>query len=167
MNTPICDFVRAYNEKKTVRLHMPGHKGKALLGAESLDITEIEGADVLYSPKGIIAESEKNASEIFGSGRTLYSAEGSSLSIRAMLYLAGLWGRSNGKDNLVLAGRNAHRVFHSGAALLGLDVEWLYGENEGFISCNITPECLERAIAECEKALCRIPYKPRLSWKYP
>lgn len=130
---------------------MPGHKGKALLGAESLDITEIEGADVLYSPKGIIAESEKNAAALFGSGRTLYSAEGSSLSIRAMLYLAGLWGKSNGKDNLVLAGRNAHRVFHSGAALLGLDVEWLYGENEGFISCNITPECLERAIAECEK----------------
>lgn len=130
---------------------MPGHKGRALLGAEGIDITEIDGADVLYSPTGIIAKSEKNAEELFGSGRTVYSTEGSSLSIRAMLYIASLWGKSNGKDNLVLAGRNAHRVFHSGAALLGLDVEWLYGESEGFISCNITPEYLERAISECAK----------------
>ena len=130
---------------------MPGHKGGTLLGVESFDITEIEGADVLYSPKGIIAESEKNAAYLFGSGRTLYSAEGSSLSIRAMLYLASLWGKSNGKDDLVLAGRNAHRVFHSGAALLDLHVEWLYGEGEGFISCNITPEYLEKAISECGK----------------
>ena len=130
---------------------MPGHKGKTLLGAESLDITEIEGADVLYSPKGIIAESERNAAALFGSGRTVYSAEGSSLSIRAMLYLASLWGKSNGKDRLILAGRNAHRVFHSGVALLDLDVEWLYGEDEGFISCNVTPEYLEKTICECEK----------------
>ena len=151
MNTPICDFVRDYNEKNTLRLHMPGHKGRALLGAEGIDITEIDGADVLYSPKGIIAKSEKNAEELFGSGRTVYSAEGSSLCIRAMLYLASLWGKKNGKDNLVLAGRNAHRVFHSGAALLGLDVEWLYGESEGFINCNITPEYLERSISECAK----------------
>ena len=61
MNTPICDFVKKYAESSPLRLHMPGHKGKGLLGCERLDITEICGADVLYSPEGIIAESEKNA----------------------------------------------------------------------------------------------------------
>ena len=146
MNTPICDFAAAYAKKKPLRLHMPGHKG-----AEPLDITEIEGADVLYSAKGIIAESEENARMLFDSGKTLYSAEGSSLSIRAMLYLASLWGQAEGRDRCVLAGRNAHRVFHSAAALLDLEVKWLYGDSDSLISCNITPERLEKALTECEK----------------
>ena len=46
MNTPICDFVKQYRQRKTVRLHMPGHKGTKILGAEPFDITEIDGADV-------------------------------------------------------------------------------------------------------------------------
>ena len=130
---------------------MPGHKGVGTLGIEHLDLTEIEGADVLYSPSGIIAESQRNASELFGSGKTLYSTEGSSLSIRAMLYLALLWGKICGRDSLVLAGRNAHRVFHSAAALLDLDIQWLMGDEDSLISCNITPEALDRALQECEK----------------
>ena len=48
METPICDFVRKYAESEAIRLHMPGHKGKNLLGLEALDITEIDGADSLY-----------------------------------------------------------------------------------------------------------------------
>ena len=54
MDTPICDFVKRYAENQFFRLHMPGHKGKALLGPEPLDITEVEGADVLYHADGII-----------------------------------------------------------------------------------------------------------------
>ena len=37
---------------------MPGHKGKPFLGMEAMDLTEIAGADELYHPEGIIAESE-------------------------------------------------------------------------------------------------------------
>ena len=66
---------------------MPGHKGRALLGYEPFDITEIKGADALYEADGIIAQSEAIATELFGSGRTLFSTEGSSQCIRAMLYL--------------------------------------------------------------------------------
>lgn len=156
MRTPICDFVSEYCERQTVRLHMPGHKGRELTGAERRDITEIDGADVLCSAKGIIAESERNASELFGSGKTLYSTEGSSLSIRAMLYLASLWGQSEGMARRVLAGRNAHRVFHSAAALLDLDVEWLYGEEGGLFSCNITAESIERALEKSADVPCAV-----------
>ena len=90
MNTPICDFVKNYEKKHPVRAHMPGHKGIDMLGFEKYDITEIFGADELYMPNSIIAESEKNASEIFGA-RTLYSAGGSTLSVQAMVYLLTLW----------------------------------------------------------------------------
>ena len=86
MNTPICDFVRSYADSRQLRLHMPGHKGASFLGMEHLDITEIDGADSLYEADGIIAQSEANASQLFGC-KTLYSTEGSSQCIRAMLYL--------------------------------------------------------------------------------
>ena len=77
MNTPIDDFVRAYADSGTIRGHMPGHKGQGT-GPERWDITEMTGADSLYEADGIILESEKNAGRLFGSGITVYSAEGSS-----------------------------------------------------------------------------------------
>ena len=70
METPICDFVKAYTERDPLRLHMPGHKGMGFLGAEAMDITEIEGADVLYRAEGIIKRSEENAATLFGTART-------------------------------------------------------------------------------------------------
>ena len=70
MNTPICDFIRRYTGEDILRLHMPGHKGVPLLGWESWDITEVEGADGLYEAEGIIRESEENAGQLFGA-RTL------------------------------------------------------------------------------------------------
>ena len=146
MDTPICDFVRRYAEGGTMRLHMPGHKGVGTLGCEALDITEIRGADSLYEADGIIRESEQNASRLFGCP-TYYSTEGSSLCIRAMLYLVSLYAREMGRRPLVLAGRNAHKTFLSAVALLDLDVEWLYPPSEpGYLSCDITPNMLEEQL---------------------
>lgn len=87
MNTPIADFVKNYSGKKSTRFHMPGHKGQPFLGCEPFDITEIKGADALYEADSIILESEKNATSLFHTGKTLFSTEGSSQCIRAMLYL--------------------------------------------------------------------------------
>ncbi len=145
MDTPICDFVRRYAQSGTLRLHMPGHKGQGPLGFEHLDITEISGADSLYEADGIIAESEANASRLFGCP-TFYSTEGSSQCIRAMLYLA----TCNG-NRKVAAGRNAHKTFLSAAALLDLEVDWLYPENEGsYLGCNLSAAGLETYLSRCE-----------------
>lgn len=144
MTTPICDFVARYAAVQPLRLHMPGHKGRNVLGLEQADITEIPGADVLYHPTGIILESERNAAALFGTGRTVYSTEGSSLPIRAMVYLTALYAASLGKRPLIAAGRNAHKVFITAAALLDVDVAWLYPENGGnLLSCEITSEGLD------------------------
>ena len=151
MNTPIYDFVKKYSEDDTLRLHMPGHKGQSFLGCEVFDITEIHGADVLFDAEGIIAESEKNASELFGSKATLFSAEGSSLCIRTMLCLAKIKSR---KENFtVLAGRNAHKAFVYACGLLDINVRWLFDENDKFslCRCNITAEKLDKILSE-EKA---------------
>ena len=149
MNTPICDFVRDYAAGDPVRMHMPGHKGKKHLGPEALDITEIDGADVLYRSRRIIRESEENCAKLFGTARSVYSAEGSSLCIRAMLYLALLSAKEKGIRPCLLAGRNAHRALMTSAALLDLEIGWIMPDKgEGLLSCRITAEKLEKALQE-------------------
>ena len=149
MKTPIYDFVNEYKNSGKLRLHMPGHKGKAFLGIESLDITEIGGADVLYDAKGIIRESEENAAKLFGTKKTIFSAEGSSLSIRAMLYLAVLHAKENGRKPVIAAGRNAHRVFMTAAALLDFEIAWIFPEKkENIISCDISPDYLDAFLSD-------------------
>ena len=143
ISTPICDFARDYAERNPARFHMPGHKGKGFLGCEDRDLTEIEGADDLYHPAGIIAESEANASKLFG-WPTVYSTEGSSLCVRAMLALAYT---AAGRKGRVLAGRNAHKTFLSAAILLDFPIRWLWA-GEDYLSCPVTPEQVERAILE-------------------
>ena len=152
MTTPIRDFVEGYVAADAVRLHMPGHKGASLLGFEAYDITEVAGADSLYEADGIIRQSEQNASRLFGC-RTYYSTEGSSQCIRAMLQLVGTYAGVRGIDRpLVLAGRNAHKTFLSAAALLDLDVEWLYPDGEdGYLTCTLTPARLEAYLAAAER----------------
>ncbi|MFR3239115.1 MAG: amino acid decarboxylase [Acutalibacter sp.] len=146
MNTPVVDFVRRYGESGISRLHMPGHKGQPFLGFESWDITEIQGADALFEAEGILRESEENATGLFGSRRTFYSTEGSSHCIRAMLYLA-LTNRPAGAAPLVVAARNVHRAFVSAAALLDLEVAWLWPEeSRSLCGCPISPRQLEETL---------------------
>jgi arginine/lysine/ornithine decarboxylase len=158
MNTPIADFVKEYAEKNMSRMHMPGHKGKGFLGCEHLDITEVNGADSLYEAEGIIAESEANATKIFGTGRTVYSTEGSSQCIRAMLYLAlqnwkmqmgrqVMYDKTNSRP-VIVAARNVHKAFVYAAALLDFDIQWLWpgGEMNSLCSCQVSKELVEETL---------------------
>lgn len=145
MNTPIFDFVRSYAEKNTARFHMPGHKGKGFIGCEQFDITEIKGADELFSANGIIAESEKNAASLFGTAKTLYSTEGSSLCIRAMIYLAATESTEK-RRKYILAARNVHKAFIYALALCDVDVVWISGKTDSVCSCDITADDVENAL---------------------
>ena len=148
METPISDFVQSYAAANMVRFHMPGHKGIPALGSEPLDITEIQGADALYEAGGIISQSESHAAELFGSRRTCYSTEGSSQCIKAMLYLA-LTCRSAGSLPVVVAARNVHKAFVYGAALLDLDIVWLWPEETSSLcSCTVSLKQLDKTLAE-------------------
>lgn len=155
MKTPIIDFLRDYADKDAVRLHMPGHKGKPcgnfLDGVLPYDITEIGGADSLFEADGIIRESEENASRLFGTARTLFSAGGSTLGIQTMLALAAKPGET------VIAARNAHKAFLGTCALLDLNAEWIYPEQSGeqnIVSYRYTAEDIERTILRAEKPAC-------------
>lgn len=142
MKTPIFDFVKNYAKQNITRAHMPGHKGRR--GIEKYDITEVSGADVLYQESGIIADSQKNAACLFGCAATLYSSEGSTLSIKAMLGVIAE-GVKNRKP-FILAGRNVHKAFINACALLDIEVEWLYGDTDNLCECKITPKMLRGAL---------------------
>lgn len=154
MNTPIYDFVTEYCKCNPARFHMPGHKGMTTdLGMEARDITEIDGAGNLWDEMGsdIIADSEKNASDIFGC-QTFYSTEGSSLVIRGMLFLLKKWAYINDVSPFIIAGRNAHKTFVNTAALLDIDVRYIGGRTDNYYAaCNITAEDIEKAIISNDK----------------
>ena len=150
MDTPICDFVAKYCDANPLRLHMPGHKGVSLLGMECMDITEIDGADSLFEAQGIIQRSEENASRLFGC-QTLYSTEGSSLCIRAMLYLCVLYARQQSRQPLIAAARNVHSAFIRAAAMLDFDIHWLYNEDtSSYLSCIIEPLALNHWLSSTD-----------------
>ncbi len=147
---PICDFTSGYAKSGAVRFHMPGHKGRVMHGLEPLDITEIDGADYLYGAEGIILQSRRLTSSLYGSAETFYSAEGSSLSIKTMLGLAQrLYIQKGGKGRMkILAARNCHRAFISGCILLDISPIWLYPPNgEGSLcACPITADTVRAAL---------------------
>lgn len=154
ITTPICDFVQDYMQSGMSRFHMPGHKGVPVFPGLSMeaDITEIQGADCLYTAEGIILESEQNASMLFGSGATFYSTEGSSQCIRAMLALVS---DVTSHRPVILAARNVHRSFLTAAALLDLDVQWLYPEessSDSICSCPVTAAQVRNTLAAMEHA---------------
>ncbi|MCI7804622.1 MAG: aminotransferase class V-fold PLP-dependent enzyme [Oscillospiraceae bacterium] len=129
MKTPIYDFLENYSRSDTLRLHMPGHKGKAFapLKAFECDITEISGADSLFEASGIIAESEKNTSRLYHTVRTCYSTGGSTLCIQTMLALM------KQENRTVIAVRNVHRSFLAACALLDIQPLWLFPDYSGGI----------------------------------
>ena len=150
MNTPIYDFLKKYADSNTLRCHMPAHKGKSIISELSLmyafDITEISGADSLFEANGIIQQSEKNMSELYGTSGTVYSTGGSTLCIQTMLYIM------KSENRKIFAVRNVHRAFMNSVALLDLDVEWIMPEySDGILSGNINLNDVEQALKHSEK----------------
>ncbi|WP_124099419.1 PLP-dependent transferase [Ruminococcus sp. Marseille-P6503] len=146
--TPINDFVQSYAESGVSRFHMPGHKGVSLHGLEALDITEIKGAGYLYEAGGVISASEEAASRIFGTARTFYSTEGSSLSIKTMLSIAMRCRGSRSGRTRIIAARNAHKAFIDGCILLDIDPVWIYSKtpSASVCGCRVTPEDVRSAL---------------------
>lgn len=151
METPIYDFVTEYADSDISRLHMPGHKGRGVL-CEKYDITEIKGADSLFEADGIIEQSEKNASMLYKTAKTLYSTGGSTLCIQTMIALVSSFSNSEEKP-LIVAVRNAHKAFINACILLDCEVKWVFPDysNSSMVSGEFSGRDIEKAIDECDR----------------
>jgi arginine/lysine/ornithine decarboxylase len=68
-----------------------------------------------------------------------------------MLYLVSLYAKSQGQKPYVLAGRNAHKTFVGAAALLDVEIEWLFPKSGSYLSCKITGEGVEEHLKSSER----------------
>lgn len=128
---------------------MPGHKGKledeSLQAISKLDITEIDGADNLQNPEGIILESQRRAAKLFGSRETIYLVNGSTSGI-----YAAITGALKPGEKLLIQ-RNSHGAAYNAAALGDIEIRYIYPDysEELGLPCGIDAAKLDMALADC------------------
>lgn len=132
---PLYEAMVAHHMKKSVSLHVPGHKsGQGLLeegtsflqSVMSIDYTEITGLDDLHHPEGVILEAEQLAAECFGAEETYFLIGGSTVGNLAMI------GAVCQKDDIILVQRNVHKSVIHGLILAGAQAV--------FLAPNVDPE---------------------------
>ena len=117
MPTPLYDTLRSFAAEQTLRMHMPGHKGKPLnapelAGVTSLDFTELPPTGNLYEAGEPFDSAQALWAPAFGFENCQFLTGGSTMGIHTGLTLCCPPGSS------VLVDRGCHRsVFHSMALL--------------------------------------------------
>jgi arginine decarboxylase len=114
-NRPLIEALTEFKEANPISFHVPGHKGGILSGLPSelrvalqYDFTELEGLDDLHEPSGVIEEAQQKLSSLYGSDRSFFLVNGSTVGNLAMVYAACRAGET------VIVQRNAHKsIFHA------------------------------------------------------
>lgn len=122
MSTPLYDALLALSGSDLLRLHMPGHKGRAgglFEAVSAIDFTEITPTGNLYTGEGPIREAEQLCARAAGAKDALFFTCGSTQGIFTMLSAAvGLGG------TLVLE-RGCHKSVYHGMGLLDITPVYL------------------------------------------
>ncbi len=143
----INQFLEAYLQQDIYPLHMPGHKRNpawfSVPGEHFCqgDITEIEGADNLLHPTGVIQSVQQRMATFYGALETFMLVNGSSAGL-----LAAVMGVCNQGDGLLMA-RNCHMSVYNGVILAGAKPVYVAPEMTGeAIAGGIAPEAIEQLL---------------------
>ncbi len=102
-------MLKKHAGQKHLSFHTPGHKiGK-------WDITELSFSDNLSSPRGCIAQAEKEVAQILGAYKSFLLTDGSTCGVLSMLYAVKTLGAKS-----VAFPETSHKSVWNGCALLGL-----------------------------------------------
>ena len=126
IDTPITRACSAYAASSPARFHMPGHKGRGGISPyDALDLTELgatgsamEGGDDVFSA------AFREASALYGTSATVYSAGGATLALQGAIALA------SRRVKRFACFRAIHRSVINAFALLGIDPVWISGPEE-------------------------------------
>lgn len=123
MELRILNAIKDFADKKSVRLHMPGHKGnfdftKIFKGAE-LDTTELSVID----NEKVVELAQKDMSEIFGSEKSWFLTNGSSSGVLSMVYAL------KNKGSKLIIGRGSHKSVYSALEICGIEPIIIDDEN--------------------------------------
>lgn len=154
--TPLYSALEALAGRETLRMHMPGHKGKPISGrfgdAARVDFTELDGTGNLYLEDGPIFRAEELAAQAAGAPRCCFLTGGSSQGLFAALAACVSPGRP------VVLDRNCHRAAYTACAVLHLDPHYI---NPSFspalgITGGISPEELRTALTATGAGACLV-----------
>ena len=150
----VYEFTDRHEDLRAVSFHMPGHKGSDLyrrFGYEAWlrdfpdrDITEIAGADNLFQPEGIIAETMEKYRRLYDARATYLLINGSSAGIIAAMMTCA------GPGEKIIMARNCHKAAFNALRLGRMDPVYVYPEmiREYGIAGRIRPEDVAFAIRE-------------------
>ncbi|ARF17546.1 aminotransferase class I/II-fold pyridoxal phosphate-dependent enzyme [Sporosarcina ureae] len=123
---PLVQALQRFLNQKPVSFHVPGHKGGALSDlptavrqALAYDLTELAGLDDLHEATGAIKEAEDKLACLYGSERSFFLVNGSTVGNLAMLYATVQPG------DLVMVQRNAHKSIFNALELTGANPVFL------------------------------------------
>lgn len=155
--------------KTVYPMHMPGHKGgrfRLIPNLYEIDVTEVPETDHLYQPEGVLEDSMNRLSEFYGSKKTVYLVNGSTVGI--MSAIAGV----HKPGDEILVARNCHQsVYHTlthqnlkphyitpkmteWGLVGGIDAEDVrrqLEDNPGIVSMIITSPTYEGFVSDIEK----------------
>ena len=128
----IREFVTEHAGKDPVSFHMPGHKGSDIFKRYGYgdfldrlidcDITEIEGADNLFQPEGIIADTMEKYRRLYDTKATYLLINGSSAGLIASIMTC------TGPGDKIIMARNCHKSVFNALRLGGIEPVYVYPE---------------------------------------
>lgn len=121
MKKELYETLIEYNSTVT-SFHMPGHKGKGFYpfpDSYAMDVTEVPGTDDLYHPEGILAQSMKQISDIYGTEESILLVNGSTAGVTAAITAIGKPG-----DTIAIA-RNCHKSVYNAALMNDYQVVYI------------------------------------------
>jgi lysine decarboxylase len=134
---PIWETLTAYARSGIYGFHTPGHKSGRFVAPEilamvgerglGLDLPAMTATDNTFHPIGCIDEAQRLASDLFGSGETIFLSAGSTLGVATALLATVPEGET------VALPRNIHRSVVAGLVLSGAVPR--------FIPHEVLPEC--------------------------
>ena len=134
---PIWETLTGYARSGIYGFHTPGHKSGRFAAPEilamvgkrglELDLPAMTATDNLFHPTGCVFEAQRLASELFGSGETIFLTAGSTLGVATALLATVPQGHT------VALPRNIHRSVVAGLVLSGALPR--------FIPHEVLPEC--------------------------
>lgn len=163
---PLYEAMRDLLKRGVLPFSTPGHRqGRGMmpelaslftpLGA-SADTSLLEALGTVECPAGALAEAESLAAELYGADAAVFSVNGTTSLLHAMLLSALCPG------DTVLLPRNAHRSVVGGLILAGVSpvyMEPAYDRRFG-IAHNVAPETVERALAAHPEARAALLVSP-------
>ncbi|MEH7118896.1 aminotransferase class I/II-fold pyridoxal phosphate-dependent enzyme [Neobacillus vireti] len=148
---PLFDALKEHINKNPISFHVPGHKygrihtyqqDEFFKGILKIDATELTGLDDLHSPEGPIMEAEELLAELYGTKKSFFLVNGSTVGNLVMIMAA------CPEDSTVLVQRNCHKSVLNALKLANVRPVFLEPEvnKEWQVAAGISFETVEQAI---------------------